>query len=208
MPNNKEEQQRRMIFNGSGQVSVNPDLAILRLGVQTTSDDVSYAQTENARISQEVINSIRQLGINDIKTYDYQIEKLYDYENGQRIDRGYIVKNIFEVRTVELGLVGNIIDTAVEHGANIVESINFDVINPDAYYQQALTNALNNAFQKAKTISSNLRIMFHPTPILIKENSTPPTPFSPMFAAREAYTTPIEPGSKDIKASITVEFAY
>ncbi len=209
MPNSREEQGiRKMIFTGTGQVSVNPDLAILRLGVQSTGEDVTQIQAENGRISQQILDALHELGINDIKTYEYQIEKMYDYENGQRIDKGYSVRNIFEIRTTELGQVGVIIDTAVQHGANVVDFINFDVENPEVYYQQALTMALNNAFQKAKTISSSLRIMFNPVPIMIKENGTPPTPFAPMYASREAYTTPIEPGSKQITANLTVEFAY
>jgi uncharacterized protein YggE len=51
--------------------------------------------------------------------------------------------------------------------------------------------------------------MYDPIPILITENSNQPTPFSPAFAVREgAYTTPIESGSKQIEAFVTVEFAY
>jgi len=210
MPNIREEHQlRRMIFVGTGQVSGDPDLAILRLGVQTTGEDVTKAQAENAMISQQILEALRQLGVTNIKTYQYQIEKLYDYENGQRIDRGYSVRNIIEIRTTDLGQVGVIIDTAVSNGANVVDFISFEIANPDTYYQLALTAALNNAFQKAKTISASLRIMFNPTPTKITENTISPIPFSPVFAARgEAYSTPIEPGSKLIEASITVEFAY
>jgi uncharacterized protein YggE len=200
---------KKMILGGKGQVTVNPDQAIIRLGVLTTGDSVTAAQTDNARISQQVLDNLKKFGNIDIKTYQYQIEKLYDYENGNRIDRGYSVRNIFEIHTGNVGQAGVIIDNAVYNGANIVDLVSFDVAAPDKYYQQALKLAVNNAYDKAKAVSTSLKIMFDPVPILITENSTQPMPFTPMFAAREgAYSTPIESGSKQIDASVTVEFSY
>lgn len=212
MSYNKDEQQiseRKMVFTGRGQVSVNPDLAIIRLGVQTTGESVTIAQGENARISQQILDAIKKIGVTDIKTFQYQIEKLYDFENGNRIDRGYSVRNIFEIRTGNVGQVGFIIDTSVNNGANIVDLVSFDVASPDKYYQQALNLAVSNAIQKAKTVSSGLRIMFDPIPILITENNMQPIPYPALYASREiSYATPIESGSKIIEASVTVEFTY
>ncbi|MDD3174286.1 MAG: SIMPL domain-containing protein [Herbinix sp.] len=211
MPNIDEQQSqnRKMTFTGRGQVSVNPDLAIIRLGVQTTGEDVTAAQSENAKISSQILAALKELGVTDIKTYQYQIEKLYDYENGTKIDRGYSVRNIMEIRTGNMGQVGVIIDTAVYNGANVVDLISFEVSHPDMYYQQALNLAIRNAYQKAKTVSTGLRIMFDPVPILITENSLQPIPYTPTYALREgAYTTPIESGSKQIEASVTVEYVY
>lgn len=212
MINNKEEIKtncKRMIFTGKGQVTVNPDLAIMHLGVLTTGENVTAAQQENARISSQVLNAVRQLGVTDIKTYQYQIEKLYDYQNGTRIDRGYSVRNVFEIRTSNIGQVGEIIDTAVQNGANIVDLISFEVANPEIYYQQALNLAVKNALLKAKTVASCLKIMFDTIPVQITETSMQPIPFTPALARGEgAYTTPIESGTKLIEATITAEFAY
>lgn len=210
---NKNEELRiptkRMIFNGKGQVLANPDLAIIRLGVLTTGESVTAAQAENARISQQILEALKKFGNIDIKTYQYQIEKLYDYQNGNRIDRGYSVRNIYEIRTGNVGQTGSIIDTAVYNGANVVDLVSFDVASPEKYYQQALKLAVNNAYDKAKTVSSGLKIIFDPVPILITENSTQPIPYT-MFSARGegAINTPIESGSKQIEAFVTVEFAF
>ncbi len=209
---NFEEQQipfKKMIFNGRGQVSVIPDLAIIRLGVLTTGNSVTAAQTENSRISQQILDAIKELGITDIKTYQYQIEKVYDYENNTRIDRGYSVRNIYEIRTDNVGQVGIVIDTAVNEGANIVDNVTFDVAAPEIYYQQALNLAVNNAIMKAKSVSSVLKTKFDPIPVKITENSLQPAPYTPVYSSRgEAVTTPIESGSKQIEASITAEFRY
>jgi uncharacterized protein len=212
MVNNKEEHRipvKKMIFNGKGQVTVNPDLTVIRLGVLTAGESVTAAQAENARISQQILDALKKFANIELKTYQYQIEKVYDYENGNRIDRGYSVRNIYEIRTGNVGQTGIIIDTAVYNGANTVELVSFDVASPEKYYQQALKSAVSNAYDKAKIVSTGLKIMFDPVPILITENSTQPIPFTPMFAAREGtYATPVESGSKLIEASVTVEFAF
>jgi len=49
--------------------------------------------------------------------------------DGRQIDRGYLVRNILEIKTNNIEATGNIIDASVNAGANIVELISFDVSN-------------------------------------------------------------------------------
>jgi hypothetical protein len=198
-----------MILNGQGKVTAIPDIAILRIGVQTTGDNLTEVQQENANLSQSFLDAIQQLGITDIKTFQYVVEHLYDFENGTRIDRGYSVRNIYEIRVSDMDIVGSIIDTAVNAGANVVDFINFEVSAIDMYYQQALNLAVQNAYQKANSISHNLGITVNPIPARITENSVASVPFSAVFSTRErTAVTPVEPGTQDITASVTVEFIY
>lgn len=109
----------------------------------------------------------------------------------------------------DLNQAGFVIDTAVNNGANVVDLINFEVSNPYAYYQESLNLAVMNAYEKAKSISVNLGLSMDPIPLRITENSTAPIPFSQFSSMREgAFATPIEPGNKQINASVTVEFMY
>jgi len=205
---NNEKEQNTMTLTGGGTVIAPPDTAILRLGVQTTGTNVTEAQNENARLSQAVLQSLEQLAITDIKTFQYDINKIYDYQNNQQIDKGYQVRNILEIRTNNLDQVGELIDTAVYNGANVVELISFDVSNVSPYYLQALNLAIMNADEKAKSITENLGIIAYPIPKHITENTVPP--ISPRFlSAREgSFATPIESGNKQIDASVTVEYVY
>lgn len=197
-----------MTLTGEGEVTAIPDTAILRLGVQTTGDNLSDAQQENARLSQAVLESLKQLGITDIKTFQYEINKLIEYENGNRIDKGYSVRNILEVSSNNLDQIGELIDTAVRNGANVVDLITFEVSDSDQYYFQALNLAVMNAFEKAQSIMEGLGIMALPVPKHITENTTFPTPFQSIGLREGAFTTPIEAGNMPIKASVTVEFMY
>lgn len=197
---------RTMTLTGQGQITAVPNVAVIHLGVETRGENLVSIQSENAQITQSIIQALQRMGVNDIKTFQYSINKIYDYEDGKQIDRGYSVRNILEIRTTNLDRVGNIIDTAVNMGANVVELISFDVSNREYYYQQALNMAVMNAMQKAKSISLNLGISADPIPMKITENSTPP--IQPFYRQELAATTPIMPGTMNIEANVTVEFAF
>ena len=197
-----------MTLTGHGEVTTVPDLAILRLGVQTTGEHLTDIQYENARVSQAVLKALEQLNITDIKTYQYTIDKLYEYVDGKQIDKGYSIRNIFEIRTSNLDQVGQLIDTAVYYGANIVDFIEFEVSDSNTYYFQALDLAIENAFQKAYMIAKSYGLTDSPVAIRINETSTVPMPYVNVVSRENAIATPIEPGSKQIKASVIIKFLY
>lgn len=197
---------RTMTLTGQGQVTAVPNIAVIRLGVQTTGENLVDMQAENAQITQSIIQTLQRMGISDIKTFQYSIDKVYDYENGRQVDRGYSVRNILEIRTTNLDMAGNIIDTSVNLGANVVDLISFDVANRDYYYQQALNMAIMNAMQKAKSISMNLGIPADPVPVRITENSA--APIQPYYRQELAAATPIMPGNIKIEAFVTVDFEF
>jgi len=197
---------RSMTLTGQGQVTAVPDMAVIRLGVQLTGSDLASVQSQNAQLSQDVLDALRRMGITDIKTFQYSIDKYYEYDNGTPIDRGYTVRNILEIKTRDMDLLGNIIDTAVDAGANVVDLISFEVSNPEYYYQRALNLAVMDAIDKAKSISNNLGTRVEPIPINITESSSMPRPPQPF--QRELAATPIVPGNVIIEANITAEFVY
>lgn len=203
---NNNLHNRTMTLTGQGQVTAVPNIAVIRLGVQTSGENLTPIQTENAQITQSVIQALHQMGITDIKTFQYSIDKVYDYENGRQKESGYLVRNALEIRTSNLDMTGNIIDTAVNSGANIVDLISFDVSNREYYYQQALNMAVMNAMQKAKSVAMNMGIQADPVPVRITETST--IPIQPTYRQELAAATPIMPGNINIQASVTMDFTF
>jgi uncharacterized protein YggE len=201
-------EQNIMTVNGRGVVTAVPDTAVIRLGVETTGENLAAIQADNARISQAVLQALKQMGIRDIKTVEYSINKVFDNEDGRRIDKGYSVRNIFEIRMTNMGMVGSVIDTAVKQGANVVDFITFEVSDSDQYYLQALNLAVMNAYEKAHSIIDTLDISLNTVPKRITENSFAPIPIRTSVSRELAFSTPVEPGSKQIEANVTVEFLY
>jgi hypothetical protein len=201
MPDNNLH-SKTMILSGHGEITMAPDTAAIRLGVQTSGENLS--QTDNARRSESVIQALQGMGITDIKTIQYSIDRVYDYEDGRQIDRGYSVRNILEIKINNLDAIGSIIDTSVNAGANTVDLISFDVSNKEYYYQQALNMAISNAIQKAQSITMNLGLPSTAIPVKIVENTVMPFPVQREFDA----ATPIMPGTINIEADVTVDFEY
>jgi hypothetical protein len=197
---------RSMTLTGQGQVTAMPDIAVIRLGVELTGADLTSVQSQNAMMSQAVLDALDRLGISDVRTFQYTVDKFYEYDNGTPVFTGYTVRNILEFRTKDMDRLGAVVDEAVNAGANVVDLISFEVTDPEHYYRQALNLAVSDAIEKAKAISENLGVRVESVPVNITETSTlsrPPQPFQ-----RELAATPIVPGSLTIEANITAEFLY
>ena len=125
---NVKNANRLKVFGG-GIVNAKPDKAEIAIGVITENKQLELAQKENAKITQQVIDSIKSMGVleKDIQTKNYNIRTKYDYIDGKQEFRGYEVTNYLKVVVRNINDVGERIHTAVKNGANNVENISFIV---------------------------------------------------------------------------------
>ena len=201
----------RMIVTGEGEIAVQPDTASVNFGVITENKELIPAQQQNSITGTKLINALVSIGIdkNHIKTFDYRIESDYDYNQGKQIFRGYKVTHILQVNIDDLSIVGSVVDTAVQNGANYVANVQFTSKSKESYYHQALSMALNNAGEKAKTIANTINVLLFPTPLLVIEGGGTFQPFeSHQTFVAGVSTTQLEPGQLLIKASISAEYKY
>ena len=144
---------------GSGQVEIQPTMAILTIGVNTQDPSAQTAAQQNANIMTNVISALENLGINSssIQTVSYSINPQINYDaNGKSSVAGYQVDSQVQVTIttptttsqaeVQLGTkVGSAIDAAVGQGANEVYGVQFTASN--SAVQQADQQALQLAVQ-------------------------------------------------------------
>jgi uncharacterized protein YggE len=195
---------------GEGTVSVKPDVAEAMIGVITENTQLEAAQEENARITQQVINSIRALGVSpkNIQTQNYGIRTNYDYINGRQVFRGYEVSNNLKVTIRNIDSVGQIIDTAVQNGANSLSGIIFLVSDQTRHYYEALSLAVEDAQNKARIIANKLKVKLNIIPIQINEQKEETAAPLVMTFKSSGETTPIEAGENIINADIEATFIY
>ncbi|MUK88627.1 DUF541 domain-containing protein [Ornithinibacillus sp. L9] len=207
------QNDRKLLVTGEGTVSVEPDRAVVILGVVTEDSNLQKAQQENAEYTDNVINALLQENIprNNIRTQDYRIDMNYDYKEGVQIFRGYRVTNLLRVIIEAIDKVGLIVDIAVDHGANVVRNIELTIANQDRYYEEALKRAVENAQVKASIIAQELGVSISSVPYSLKEISrredTVPRPVV-LGVSTESPTTPIEPGRLEVNAKVEAEFQY
>ena len=206
-----EEQKTPTIsVNGEGFVEVAPDRAIITLGVVTRDKNSANVQSANAQAANSVINSIVALGIErkNISTGNFSF---YPTRNGDRntID-GYEATNSVTIIVDNLNLVGKIIDSALKHGANQVNSLNFGLRDKKIHEDEALRLAISDARRKAEVAASALGKTIVGVRNVTINSSYVSTPRN-FKAARAMDTeinaeTPIESGTVQCAASVHVEF--
>lgn len=155
-----QDERGYITAQGSADMEVSPDLAMVRLSVMTEDKDVKVAQVGNRYIIDAVIKSVQSLGIKeeDIQTVGYTVYPVYDTDGFKNRVKYYQVRNTILVETKNLDLVGQIIDTAVENGANEVDSIQFTLTKEKerSIYVSLIGDAARNCKSDAEIMATAL----------------------------------------------------
>ena len=198
--------------NGEGIVEAAPDRAAISIGVVTQDKDAAHAQSANAKAAQDVINSIVALGVDrkNINTSDYSFRPTYHQDaNRQSILNGYEVRNTVHVMLNDLELVGKVIDTALNHGANNIDSLDFGIKNRKKLQDEALLLAIRDARQRADLVARELgKTITGVQDVSINLGGVGAMRMNKMYAmaamADMESSTPIEAGTLSCSASVHI----
>lgn len=188
---------------GTGSVLVVPSIAHIRLAVVTRNASLEEAQQQNNESMTNVIRAIVNEGVprEFIQTTSFSARPIYDYVDGKQIFETFEVRNEITITLEDLDRLGEIIDLAINQGANEVVSVTFSVDDPENFYEEALTLALRNAESKAEVMAQELGVSLNPIPTKITEVDSGGNGVK-LFAA----ATPVEPGTQRIEASVKVDY--
>ena len=197
--------------NGDGFVEVAPDKATISVGVVTRAKNPSEAQNLNAQAAKSVIDSIIGLGIErkNVSTGNFSI---YPTRNGVRNEiSGYEATNLVTIIVDNLNLVGKIIDAALSHGANQVNSLNFGLRDKKIHENEAIRLAIADARRKAEVAADALGKKIVGVRNVSINSSSVITPRNAKLARAVTedaaiFDTPIESGTVQCSANVHVEF--
>lgn len=197
--------------NGNGTVTVEPDSAVITLGVNVTGDTLVEAQEDAATKMQTVLDTLKDADVPDklIQTTNYSINVINQFDDNGNIKgvSGYQVSNEVEATITDLDGLGELIDDLVASGANSVDGIQFMASDAsDALTQArllAVADAKAKATELAKAAGGSLGAVISITESSI---SAGPVARSSFAEADAASTTPIETGSLKIQINVTVTY--
>jgi hypothetical protein len=190
---------------GNGTVDATPDRASFGFGVQTRAATAADALSKNADEARAVIDALKKAGVADsaIQTTEVSLWPQTS-SNGTRIT-GYQASNSVQV-TAALDKSGALVDAAVGAGANNVDGPNLDTADKSSLYDQALGQALGVAKEKAQAIADAAGLTLG-TVLRVHEGGGA-VPLPVLAEARPAAASvPIEAGTQQIQASVTVTYA-
>jgi uncharacterized protein len=203
----QDDDSRHVTVSGSGRVASVPDVASFSFGVSSRSATAKGALDANASEMRRVIAALHAAGVasKDIRTEQVSLMPELD-ENG-RVVTGYAASNSVSARMDELGDAGNVVDAAVGAGANQVYGPALSREDQTELYAKALRNAVADARRKAEAVADASNASVGRVLTVVEQGVGGPQPLYEARAAMADDSTPIEPGTEQIQAGVTVTFA-
>ena len=201
---------RRLVrATGDATLSVKPDQAKINVGVVTQANTAQEASTQNATQVDAVLARLRQVlgAAGEMKTVGYSLTPNYKYPQGGGTPTltGFTASNTVEVTTSDLSLIGKVIDTAIQAGATNVQGLRFTVKDTESLRAVVLAMAARQARAHAEGIATGLEVRLGAV-ITAQEGAVISVqPLDVRTAAGAATATPIETGTVEIQATVTVD---
>jgi uncharacterized protein len=204
---------RTVSVTGSGKVYLTPDIAYITIGVHTEGDNAAEAVSQNNAQSQKVIDALKAQGIaaKDIQTTNFSIypQQEFDTEGKPTGKIKYIVDNSVFVTVRDISKVGDVLDAAVQAGANTISGIQFDVADKTAALSEARTAAVKDAGVKAEELASAAGVTLGDVQSISEFTSGGPQPMYDMRAAApaaQAAAVPIQTGQMLLTVDVNMVY--
>ena len=151
---------------GEGRITMEPDLAVLELGVEAISLPLSDANATAATAMDAIMMALIANGVEekDIRTHSFNIRPRYEWveevdDAGRRSGSeelvGYRVRNYVTAKIRDLDAVGMLIDEAISAGGDATrfDSLNFTVEDTSPLIGDLRESAVMDAMEKAQAIA-------------------------------------------------------
>jgi uncharacterized protein len=190
---------------GDGTVDATPDRASFDFGVTSQAATAADALSRNASEAQAIIDALKKAGIEPADIQTTEVSLWPQTSNDGTEITGYQASNSVQV-TANVGKSGELVDAAVRAGANNVDGPNLDTADKSSLYDRALKDALADAKGKAQAIADGAGLTLDSVVSVREGGDATPVP---LFAAAKAVGTavPIEAGTQQIQASVTVTYS-
>lgn len=139
-----------IMASGRGEVRVAPTHAVLYFTVESPAGNAAAAASENARVSQATIQSLRNAGVkeNEISNGGYSLSQNYERDK----PKGFIARNTIRV-DIPVTNVGKAIDAAVAAGSARVSPIQFRATELAVPRRDALKMAVQETRRDAEILA-------------------------------------------------------
>ena len=189
--------------NGHGAITAVPDEATVAAGVRTDGATAAAALSANATKMNAVLAALTAASGEEIQTQEVS---LYPTTDPQGKVTGYTAQNTVSAKAKIAG-AGALVDAAVGAGANTVDGPSLTLSDQDALYRDALKKAVSDARAKALALADAGGFGVGPVSTVVEQSAAGQPVFArPVALAAKDASTPIEPGTADVTADVTVTF--
>ena len=193
---------------GEGTITLEPDLTLVNIGVETEAQTVAEARQLAATAMAAIVGAVKAYGLTDadIQTRSFNIYPVYEYPEIVEFGRttrkqvltGYRVSNSASIKVRDLDQVGNIIDDVADAGgdATRINGISFTVEDTKPFMTQLREDAVKDALVKAEHFASLTGVLVGRL-VFISESGGR-APVVQQFADERAFSIAAAPASTSI----------
>ena len=196
--------------SGNAESKAAPDMATIRIGVETRAKTAKEAQASVSALANRLIDAATKV-VPERKAYqtsELSVFPVYP-QPGAEIPKivGYGARNVLTIRVDDVSKVGPLVDAVTDAGATNVDSIAFGLKDDKAARRQALVDAVRDARDKAEAMAAGLGLKLGAV-YSVEEGGGPIVrPYEMMAMGRmKDASTPVMPGEVSLSASVTVRF--
>jgi uncharacterized protein YggE len=149
---------RTVTVIGSGRATAAPDIARVTLGADVVNKTLSGAVNDANQRMAAIGKALKDVGVEDrdIRTAEYNVFPQQAFgPNGPGPITGYRVVNLVRVTIRDLDKSGDVLEQAVEAGANNVQGLAFTIDDPRKVESAARSDAMSDARFKAETLATD-----------------------------------------------------
>jgi len=214
VPPLQPQRSRTIEVTGSGEAHVAPDVASLNLAIETHAATAQQSAGQNAALAQKIVDGLttKLQGKGKVWTGGYSLYPEYNEPrpNEKPVIIGYRAENSITVETGDIGLLGGLIDTAIDAGANRINFLNFTLRDESQARSQAIALAAKDAQAQALSLAKALGVTLGPVLKATTVAETGPAPVMRMasmaMSASMSAPTPVQPNEVTVPATVTITY--
>ena len=199
-----------VVVSGEGLVKSAPDQAWVTLVVESRSRNSRDAQSQTSQTMTAVQQKLAGAGIpkDAIRTIAVDLNIDAEWVNGRQVPKGYVSRNVIEVRIDDVAKVGEVMDVAVASGVTAVQGVRFDLKQRESLEREALKRATADARQRAEAAAAGAGRAIDRVIRVEEPGARPMPPPQPMMMMRQVAAdqaqTPVVAGEIEIRANVTL----
>ena len=195
---------KTITVTGNGTVTSVPDRADVGFSVDTRAKTAAGALAQNADDTTRVIAALKAAGVADADIQTTQVSLSPQTTPDGLTIVGYSASNSITVHSA-IDRAGKLIDTAVGAGATSVSGPSLSLSDQSGLYREALKKAVADAKLKAQALADGTGLSLGGVQSVTEGSAATPLPLA--MGKADSAGTPIQPGTQDVTATVTVTYA-
>ena len=204
-----QEAARTISVSGVGSVAAAPDMAEVRVGVETRARSARDALRANSDAMAALFATLAAAGIaeRDMQTTSLSLYPEFDQRSGsgQPGVSGYVASNGIYLRIRAVAETGRILDELSASGANSIQSVSFSVADPSELQDAARRAAVADARRKAEIYAAEAGVTLGPLVAISEGGGVAPFGGAPEVMMERSFdaAVPVAAGETTITAQIS-----